>query len=219
MDIRRVRADFTNDGDRVRQADKLRFENDNCIGERGSKVRAAGILIKAGVCSAALALVLVLRLISGASAPVSASAGGGGTEDVEDMGRLEFVELPGLMEVLADGVLPVGVDYSERRTLSEGTVLCLSVAGEKTVSAPESCRVKEIAGMEGGLYRVSLVTELDREFVYSGLLSVEAELGQRLLPGDTIGAVNEDNTLTIEVREDGRPQLPAELFGLDDGSL
>ena len=57
MDIRRVRADFTNDGDRVRQADKLRFENDNCIGERGSKVRAAGILIKAGVCSAALALV------------------------------------------------------------------------------------------------------------------------------------------------------------------
>jgi len=193
--------------------------------ESETKNNARSMLTKIGVCAAACALVLLLKWIdtpmTNAAIDSVKIATGEESEFDEMLGKLRFVELPGILSVFSSNdKFPSPVEFTSASIGSEDTVLALSVKTRQTATAASNVMVKTI-GMDEVLGQyVSLITKDDVEISYYGLTSVTVEEGQLLRPADDVGGIAEEGTLYITVRKGGQPMRPLDYFNITiDGDV
>lgn len=177
------------------------------------------MLIKCGICAAACALVLLLKWI-GAPATDSAlqtvkDAVSEESELDEMLGKLKFVELPGILEVFSSsGKLQPPIDASGSESLRDGTLLALTSDAEQNVTACLEGSVKETGSdKELGSY-VRIVSKDDKELYLYGLAGISVEMGQPLLGSDYVGSIEAGGTLYIGFSIKGKPENPAGYFSL-----
>ncbi len=189
-------------------------------------VRAGGILVKAGLCAAVCAGVLLLRwaqapqdVIPVGSLRQSAQGAEAGLPYDDSLGRLQFVELPSIIEVFASAAGPnLGLDFEAASLDSESMVATLSLNHSQSLGAPGACRVK-VRGQDPalGAYVRLAMADADAEVVYYGLTDISVEEGQQLNLGDTLAQI--DTQVHLAVYEAGRPTDPLEYFGLEAGKV
>ena len=194
--------------------------------------RAGSMLVKAGLCAAACATVLLLRWsegtgetvlpISGLRQALEDAVSDSAVEGLgldEGLGRLRFVELPGIIEVFSADARPeLGISYESARLDDESLLATLTLGGAQQLYAPAACKVKELGEDEalGGYVRLTLL-EADNELVYYGLTEIAVEEGQQLAVKDTLARA--EGSLVLAVYDAGRPTDPIAYFGLDAGRV
>lgn len=186
--------------------------------------RASGMLIKAGLCAAVCAGVLLLRWAQGPDADLSAtglrqaleSAGDTLENGIDDtLGRLKFVELPSIIEVFSTNARPdLGLAYESAQLDDESLRATLTLSAAQELYAPAACKVKEMGedAALGGYLRLVLL-DADQEVVYYGLSEISVEEGQVLAMKDSLAKAEE--SLVLAVYSAGRPTDPIAYFGLD----
>ena len=100
---------------------------------------ATSMLVKCGICAAACALVLLLKWIGTPatdSALQTVKEAVNEESELDDMlGKLKFVELPGILEVFSiSGKLQPPIEASESESLRDSTLLVLNSVQEQYVS-------------------------------------------------------------------------------------
>lgn len=192
---------------------------------RRAPLIGASMLVKIGVCAAALLLVLALELFVfprennavevGADAPTTTD--GAGTGDV--LGRLRFVDGGGLIGVFAGSTrwsLPV--QASSAALLEDAQLLQIDAAAGEIVSASAGGEVRAVGeDPELGAY-VRIHHGDDLESVYYHLSDIRVEQGQPLLLGDTLGTVPEDGRLYLRIYRTGAPQDIETYMDVPDAS-
>lgn len=177
------------------------------------------MLAKLGICAMACVLVLFASSREQPSLLRAAATQEDETseEELDEMlGRLKFVELPGLLTVFADDGASLPITGSAYELMEEETLLCMVAAQAQAVRAPEPCTVKALGDSDYGRF-VSLRTAADREWIYYGLQSIAVEEGQPLSAEDTLGGVGLGGTLYVQLRVQGKPANLREEFSLEKG--
>lgn len=174
-----------------------------------------GLYAKLVACTAACVLVLVAKIADENNSLVTDVELGAqyqsvaGMNENDELGKLQFVELPGILEVFSPShkqKLPI---KSRETTQNDNGITVISDM-EQYVSVFGDCRVKKAEGNT-----VELVFDGDVEVSYTGDMSVSVEEGQRLKEGDTIGKIAAGEGLKIETKLSGRPVNPREVFLTD----
>lgn len=205
MDLERIKLDhFVHE--------KRREHNRHKKSDTASNFSPNGMFIKFGICAAACALVL---LINWMEAPPSVSVGGGPNaeqqSESEDMlGKLKFVQLPGILEVFAsEDKLKVPLAFTSWELAQGDTQLFLTSESDQYVVSGADGTVKS---SEEGL--IALRLENDKEIVYTGNMIVHVESGQTVKAGDSLGSIGADEVLGVKVNVSGLPQNPLEEFNI-----
>ncbi len=181
---------------------------------------AGPMLVKIGICAAACLLVFAMQSID---TPFTK----GVVEDVkavinqetdmdEMLGKLQFVELPNVLEVFS------GSDDKLAAPVSAPNV---SLIGNEQMAKWEGAPNAEVLASAAGEVRavgedpvlgvyVRLAHENDLETIYYGLADVRVEEGQPIRRLDTLGTLGEEGTLCLSVLLSGRPQAPSEYLDL-----
>jgi hypothetical protein len=185
-----------------------------------AQTRGTSMLIKIGVCCAAAALVLLIKL-SGENKqdPISALENTVATDEDElddQLGRLKFVELPGIIEVFSsENKSILSLEYASSELLDEDTLLKIISASEQSVLINIPCEVKSMG--EDPLYGAYVVLDMgdDTELTVYGLNELSLEDGQPLSDGDQIGSISARMALYAMVKREGRPVDPLSYLRLD----
>ncbi|MDR0839822.1 MAG: M23 family metallopeptidase [Christensenellaceae bacterium] len=185
---------------------------------RARRTGPSSMFLKLGLCAAACAAVLLVKWLG---TPAPARAAGSVRQAIEEetqlgelLGRLHFVELPGIVEVFSATAQPeLGVDYETALRDEDTMVVTLALDHVQYLAVPVACKVKTI-GEDAALgHFVSVLTKDDHEITYYGLQDISVEEGQRLLAKDTIARV--DSKVAVSVHAGGRPTDPAIFFRLN----
>lgn len=186
----------------------------------GARVRGLSMLVKIGVCCAAAALVLFIK-IAGDKRTDSFDAleNTVATDENElddQLGRLKFVQLPGIVEVFSSenkGLL--GFDCASSEFISEDTLIKLIARQDQEVLINAACEVKEIG--EDALYGPYVVLNMGEDTLLTifGLSGVAPEEGQPLSEGDALGDIGARMALYASVRRAGRPLDPLAYLNLE----
>ncbi len=185
-----------------------------------AQTRGASMLIKLGVCCAAAALVLLIKISTeNKSDPLSAlenTVVSGEEELDEQLGRLKFVELPGIIEVFSsERKNIISLESASSELLEENTLLKLISRADQSVLINAACAVRDV-GEDALLGKyVALDMGDDTEFVLYGLRELSLEKGQPLAEGDEIGKAGEKMALYAAVKVEGRPVDPLAYLRLD----
>lgn len=182
-----------------------------------SSVDATSMLIKCGVCAAACALVLLLKWI-GTPATENAlqTVKDAVTEeqDLDEMlGKLRFVELPGILEVFSSSnkmMTPILAEKTE--AFRENSLLALTAGQNQYVSASLAGIIKEIGRDEALGSFVRIAGDEDRELYLYGLNEITVEIGQPVQPNDYVGSVQANEIVYIALSIKGKPQEPGDYF-------
>ena len=181
------------------------------------------------LCALIVALLIVLELFVfrempeavPASAPTAAPAAAASAtdttgEDGEDsLGKLQFVNGRVYSVFSSDVHWTLPLSPLEAETLENGKILRLTADSGTTVCSVAVGQVTSI-DMDDEYGTTVRVHHGDgRESIYSGLDGVCVEVGQPLLAGDTIGAVDENGALYIAVSEHGETVPVLERFDAD----
>lgn len=185
-------------------------------GKRRSK-NAAFVLVRLGVCAAALSGVLWFKLRGGSEALAvmkEYSNEASETADPSSLGKLKFVELPSILDVFApsdSAVVPVNALGFELEGDEGGLIIKTSAASG--VICPLSGRVKAV-GTDAKLGKyVSVMTDGDIEFAVYGLDEVTVEQGQPVKQRQKLGTALADS-VTVRAWRSGRPLDTASLLGI-----
>ena len=186
-------------------------------------VYAASMLIKLGVCAAALVAVLLLKLVQapvqGNGYALTQDGDARGQDEFDEMlGKLRFVELPGILEVFApDERMALPVAAKACTLMAEDTLLKLEVEENQSVKAALAGKVKAVGESEQyGLY-VEMVLDNGLEVACYGLSSVSVETGQPVAQSDDIGETEGGSAIFLGLKENGRPQNPLDYYRTDPG--
>jgi len=180
----------------------------------GGDTGGASMMAKMGICALMFGLVLLYgRVGHGEAAVVQASANG--WEDTQDyLGKLRFVELPGIIQVFSSETrLNLGLEYTGEELLAEDTLLRVYGAAGQDVASPADCTVKSASG-GGESYRLELSLDGDVVLSLNGLTRAAVEEGQPLKAGDTLGDAGE--ALEISISQAGRPLNPQEYVTIGE---
>ncbi|MEL7608217.1 MAG: M23 family metallopeptidase [Bacillota bacterium] len=191
---------------------------------RGDARRAGSpgmsMLIKLGICAAACALVLVFKWIDSPltnSAVQSVSAAVTDEVDFDEMlGKLQFVELDGILSVFGAGrTMAEPIAASKSYLVDDGRKAVLEgKQGEDVIAADAGTVIAVGEDASLGTY-VCVKQSGDMELYYYGFEEVFVEDGQPVKKLDTLGTLSEQGTLTISVLKQGRPQNPGDYFEID----
>lgn len=188
---------------------------------RGLRTDARSMLVKLGICALMCALVLLLSALQDKRAGESYALNSTEEEPFDEtLGKLKFVELPGILEVFAaEDKFEVKLDYDAAELIGDDTTLMFVSAAAQTISLPVGGRVKAIGeDAELGAY-VCVVAANDSEFQYYGLSSIAVEEGQTLRALDSLGVIEAGESLFIKVNVSGRPENPTEFFDVGEGGV
>ncbi|MBQ9832891.1 MAG: hypothetical protein IJO48_04075 [Clostridia bacterium] len=172
-----------------------------------------GMFIKLGVCASVCALVMLVKIADMKDTTASYSAVYAEYDAVsaqkdDELGKLRFVELPGILQVFSTSdryELPL--KNCEIQAVEENNELVIKSNGEQYVSAAARCSVKTA---ENNTVTVSF--DGDCEVSYAGNMEINVEEGQMLKEGDTIAKIASGETLTVRTNIAGRPVDPQEVF-------
>ena len=181
------------------------------------------MLLKIGICAGACALVLVLKwvdspLTNRAVETVNQAV----TEETdldEMLGKLQFVEFDGILNVFSESSsyeMPVIAEAAT--SMDDGRMLLLTAqSGADVIS---SCRgtVSSI-GEDASLGNYICIRGNDSlDLYYYGLAEIFVEEGQPVKKLDTLGALGADGRLCFAVLENGRPIDPRDYLDLPLGN-
>ncbi len=184
----------------------------NHIQRASRKMDGSGILIKVAVCCAAAAFVLVIKLISSEPYGTAAVEANDGDEQDERLGRLKFVELPGIIEVFSNRKNSyVELDASESEYISEAMMLRVKSSENGKISVNEPCKLTTVGTDSDYGAFVILNFSGDIALTIYGFDDVTAEEGQPLDEGDEIGTAAKDRIVRITAREGGRETDPTQF--------
>lgn len=190
---------------------------------RDAKARTEGyassMLMKLGICAAACAFVLVLKCLpsgetDGPSAVQSVSATASQENAGEQLGKLQFVELPGVLSVFAGSdAFGLPVSYQVLRESEDGGLVSFTcMPGEQVCAVGDGVVFAIGTDAAYGDY-VIMKHAGDVQSTCYGIAEIQVEQGQPLKKNDTLGVVGENGTVHLSVTVSGRPALPSELIG------
>ncbi len=189
---------------------------------RAAQSHGASMLIKLGVCCAAAALVLFIKIATeNKQGPVSAledTVTENEDELDEQLGKLKFVELPGIIEVFSSEKKNlISLAYTSSELLEADTLLKLTSDKDQEVLVNVPCEVKETG--EDALLGAYVMLEMNDDTLLTiyGLGELSLEKGQPLAEGDGLGRVAAQAALYASVRRQGRPGDPVAYLNLDIG--
>ncbi len=168
-------------------------------------VSAASMLIKTGLCVGACAIVLMSAQNEKNELAMLAQAQAD-SEESEDLGKLKFVSLPGIISVyapseklqtpLANATVEFGDSYAVFTAKADQEIFSMISGNVRYISEDSKL---------GGLC-VSIISPADdTELIFSGLNNCMLEEGQRVLQGDSIGAALEAEEVFVRLLKGGRP--------------
>lgn len=187
--------------------------------QRSDAVEAGSMLWKLGLCAGVCALMLLMNNheINPTENADAQSEETPTQTPVEEMGKLRFVELPGLISVFSQkDQQAFPITCSKYTLLEDDTLLSIVPDSLQDVAAMEDCTVKAVGNDESKGSYVTLRAAKDKEWTLYGMQDVRVEKGQSLYAQDTIGTVQKGETVYITLRVKGRPQDMRAVFGLDD---
>ena len=175
------------------------------------------MLAKMGICLLLCGLALLAKAVYSDEdlAQTAASL----TEKAEDiggeyLGKLRFVELPGIMQVFSsDSRLSLNISGATYKSSDDGMLLTVSNTADKTVQSPGSGKVKNVSVDAGGTGEVELWMDGDIMIRMGGFKKIWVEEGQPVSRGDTLGSGSD--SLSIRVYKGGRPMEAEKLFDTD----
>ncbi|HHT87068.1 MAG TPA: M23 family metallopeptidase [Clostridiales bacterium] len=182
---------------------------------RRSRKNSGGLMpIKIGLCvGICLVVVMVNVFLSPLMARVTQIAEEPKSTDDGVLGRLRFVELPGIIEVFAGGDrLTLPVNYQSASLDATSTELELKCAPYATVTTCAEGVVKSI-GIDDrlGMYIV-IRHDGDIESLYYGFSAITVEEGQPIEKLDTLGVLDENGLLVMKINHSGVPKNPCDYF-------
>lgn len=187
---------------------------------RNTRVQGVSMLVKIGVCCAVAALVLLIKIAGdNRQDPYGALENTVATDENElddQLGRLKFVQLPGIVEVFSsENKALLGIECASGELLAEDTLLKLIAKGDQSVFINAACEVKETG--ENALYGPYVVLDMgeDTELTVYGLVEVSPEQGQPLSEGDALGDIGARMALYASVKRTGRPLDPLAYLNLE----
>lgn len=188
---------------------------------KGSGSGTASLFLSLGVCAAALAGLLWIKLANAKetiSVMSDLSKSVYSTTEPSLLGKLKFVELPSIIDVFApsDGaVLPVNAEGCMRE--GDGGGLRIKTKEGADVVAPLGGRITAV-GEDPALGKyVSFAADGDVEIAIYGFSSVDAEMGQPVRQRQKLGTALSEN-ITVRAWRAGRPLEVSSLFGIGEES-
>lgn len=217
--------------ERNRKAETGAFVTENCgMGKRhfpkrersrggNAKVYASSMTAKIGLCALACAVALTVKLHSDDDAVAQTQLESGSEENGdkldEMLGKLRFVEMPGMLEVLAPKqLMTLPIKGSATLCGTDNELVSIVSSDEQYVYARLCGSVKQI-GEDGELGLFVRISDGKTEVCCCGLKDISVEEGQMLETTDSIGSAEKGDILYIETRVNGRPVSPSELFDVD----
>ncbi|MEG1559900.1 MAG: M23 family metallopeptidase [Clostridia bacterium] len=213
-EIKKLEAKFIST-DNIKTKKKRNFYQESKKQSARSEEPTHSLLsLKIGICAVICLLALLLKLVD---TPFSAGVlnsvktaldSESDSEYDETLGKLKFVELPGLLTVFSGGdKLTAPVD-SEKIVLEGDNVLKFTnVAGESVVVSGAGM-VKTVSQDEKYGSFVVIKHQNDLETYYYGLKDITIEEGQPVRKLDTIGIVDGFGCLYFKVFDSGVPKNP-----------
>lgn len=178
------------------------------------------MLVKIGVCCAAAALVLLIKISSeNKQSPMTTLENTVVTneEELDDqLGKLKFVELPGIIEVFSSSDRDmIRLEIASCELIQDNTLLKLVSKEDQTVFIQADCVVKKTGN--DPLYGAFAVLDMgdDTELTVYGLSEFSIEEGQPLSSGDELGGILAKMTFYASVKTAGRPVDPAAYLHMD----
>ena len=178
------------------------------------KEYSGSMLTKMGICALLAGLVLLGEFaqrpdLTMVSSDVNSNSN---EQDIggEYLGKLRFVELPGIIQVFSsDAKLKIDAQYSEYKLDENELILTIAGITSKTFSAPADGIVKTLTNNED---KTKIDLSMDGDIVISFEAEGEsaAEEGQPINKGDTLYKAIE--SIDIAVTKEGRPINPTEYF-------
>lgn len=218
--------------ERNRKAETGAFVTENCgMGKRhfpkrersrggNAKVYASSMTVKIGLCALACAAALTVKLHSDDDDAIVQTQLESESEVSDDkldemLGKLRFVEMPGMLEVLAPKQL-MTLPIKGNATLcgTDNELVSIVSSDEQYVYARLCGSVKQI-GEDGELGSFVRISDGKTEVCCYGLKYISVEEGQPLETTDSIGSAEKGDILYIETRVNGRPVSPCEYFDVD----
>ncbi len=178
----------------------------------------SALLLKLGICAAACAFVMLIKYadmnnITASDLAVTAKydAVSVDSSEYDELGKLQFVELPGILEVFSpSSKYKLPIETSDVKILDNDDGASLTSKNEQYIKVSDNSFVKLCEDNT-----VVLVFDGDCEVSYSGNMEITVEEGQNLKEGDTIGKIASNEVLTLKTHLSGRPINPKEVFLID----
>lgn len=187
--------------------------------DRYDKDNGSSMLAKMGICVLLAGLVLLSEQVKNSSILEASSGLNDGIEDIggEYLGKLRFVELPGIMQVFSSGAkLRLGAEYESYRLNDEETLMTVTGLRDTAISAPADGTVKMMTSQDGKTV-IELAMDGDMTVSYGCTAEAMVEEGQPVRKGDTLFS-SVDN-VEIGMTSAGRPVNPAEYYDMGSGRI
>lgn len=183
--------------------------------DREVSIRTKSMMAKIGLCAAAVVLALVLRL-TGVDKPTMAVDSQEQSEgETETLGALHFVSAAEPLTIRADKWPAPVAAIDVELILDSGVVRYTSA-----VSTVTNCIEGEVAAVgedeRYGSY-VRLKHEDGIETIYYGIENREAEVGQIVHEGESLGTVKVGDSVYLCILKGGAPQNPVDYVSVNIG--
>jgi len=184
------------------------------------KENGSSMLAKMGICALLAGIVLLSDFMGSRQELLEVSSNiikNGEDVGGDYLGKLRFVELPGIIQVFSsDAKLNIGTEYQSIKLNEEKTSITISGITSEFFPAPQNGIIKTIRTESGKAY-LELSVDGDIVLCFSGEGEIAAEEGQPVKQGDTL--LKNINTIEIGMTKSGRPVNPAEYFNINSVNL
>lgn len=180
--------------------------------EQETSVRTRSMMIKIGLCGAAVVLALILR-VSGVEKPAKAVDAQDEQGEEETLGALHFVDAAGSVRTSKWDAPVNAIDVE--LILDSGIV-------RYTAAVPEvkNCIAGEVTelGEDMVLGQFVKIANVDGiETIYFGMKTIDAIMGQVVDAGATLGTVDVGRSVYLCILKDGEPQDPVDYVSINIG--
>lgn len=176
------------------------------------------MIAKIGLCVMLGGLVLLSEFAGNMETMEASSNSKQNTEDRggDYLGKLKFVELPGIVQVFSsDARLGINAEYTDC-TVKDESILTVNGISSKTFPSPADGTVKTIVNQnDKTIIELSIDGDMVISFAAAGTAAVEE--GQPIKNGDTIYSALE--SVDITMTKGGRPVNPVDYFDINSQVL
>ena len=173
------------------------------------------MIAKIGICVLLAGLVLLSDYVNDSSMAVEASSNmKKNSNDLggEYLGKLRFVELPGIMQVFSsDAKLRVGVEYTDLHINDQQTIITFSGISSDSFPSPVNGRIKTLITDEDAT-KIEISADGDLVVSFTAKNEATVEEGQPIKAGDTL--FKAIDSVDIGITKSGRPVDPSQYFNI-----
>ena len=173
------------------------------------------MIAKIGICVLLAGLVLLSDYVTDSTMTIEASSNiENNADDIggEYLGKLRFVELPGIMQVFSsDAKLRVGVEYADLRINDQKTIMTVSGISSDSFPSPVNGRIKTLITDEDAT-KIEISADGDLVVSFTAKNEATVEEGQPIKAGDTL--FEAIDSVDIGITKSGRPVDPSQYFNI-----